>query len=152
MAMPVVRHHFWACHCTVCGTHGLAARPCGGRDKHGLDFLKFPCNNSCRISNDSEHPIRAGAWARAARRRSPSPTRRRARAPAVFFSFLPDVNFWIRDLPDVKSHGDFRKTHRFWSFQNFDPKNSATFSEIFWTERGKFPFEKNRKQKVHIWM
>ena len=54
--------------------------------------------------------------------------------------------------PRAQSQGNFRKTHRFWTFQNFDPKNSATFSEMFWTERGKFPFEKNRKEKVHIWI
>ena len=73
--------------------------------------------------------------------------------PSVFFiSFLPDVNFLIRDLSNVEMSPNFRKTPRFWTFQNFDPKNSATFSEIFWIEKEKFTFEKNTEQKVYIWM
>ena len=54
-----------------------------------------------------------------------------------FIPFLPDVNFFIRNLPDVKMSPNFRKTPRFWTFQNFDPEISATFSEIFWTEKEK---------------
>ena len=72
-------------------------------------------------------------------------------AYTVFFSFLPDVNVLIRDLPDVKMSPFFSFPLWFWKFQKFDPENSATFSEIFWIERGKFPFEKKTEQKVYIW-
>ena len=44
------------------------------------------------------------------------------------------LNFLIRDLPDVKMPPNFQKTHRFGTFQSFDPENSVTFSEIFWTD------------------
>ena len=72
--------------------------------------------------------------------------------PTVFFiSFLPDVNFLIRDLPNMEMSPKFRKTPRFWTFQNFDSKISATFSEIFWIEKEKIAFEKNTEQKVYIW-
>ena len=47
---------------------------------------------------------------------------------------------------------NFTKKVDFWTFQNFDPEISTIFSEIFWSEKENFPFEKNAEEKVHIWM
>ena len=64
-----------------------------------------------------------------------------------FLSITVDVNFLIRDLSDVKMSPFFSFPLRFWTFQNFDPEISATFSEIFWTERGKFHLKRKRNKK-----
>ena len=46
----------------------------------------------------------------------------------------------------------FEKHTCFGLFRILIQQISATFSEIFWTERGKFPFEKKTEQKVYIWI
>ena len=57
------------------------------------------------------------------------------------------MNFFIRDLPDVKISPFLSFPLQFWTFQNFCPYISATFSLIFWTEREKIPFEKKLRKK-----